>query len=73
MGEPADDRGILQSVTWSAGYRPPYPVCIRPITGLQERQAHIGRELAVVAVAKPCGCSVDDYAGALQTGAPAAG
>jgi hypothetical protein len=68
----ADDRGILQSVTWSTNYRPNCPACTRPTSGLRERNPRVGRELVVVAVAQPCGCSVDDYAAALQTGAPAA-
>ncbi len=67
----ADDRGILQSVTWPTGYRPPCPVCTRPTNGLREKNARVGREIVVVAVAQPCGCGVDDHAAALQTGAPA--
>lgn len=67
----ADDQGILQSVVWPAGYRPPCPVCTAPTSGLRERDARVGRELVVLAVAEPCGCGVDDYAAVLQTGAPA--
>ncbi|MDT0264061.1 hypothetical protein RM423_22060 [Jatrophihabitans sp. DSM 44399] len=66
-----DDQGILQSVTWPTGYRPPCPVCTRPTSGLRERTSRVGRELVVVAVAQPCGCGVEDHAAALQTGAPA--
>ncbi len=47
----ADDRGILQSVTWPTGYRPQCPVCTRPTSGLRERNARVGRELVVVAAA----------------------
>ena len=68
---PADDGGILQSVTWPVGYRPSCPVCAQPTIGLRERNARIGRELVVVVDAQPCGCGVDDYAAALQTGVPA--
>jgi len=69
----ADDRGILQSVRWPTGYRPPCPVCTRPTSGLREKNARVGREIVVVALAQPCGCGVDDHAAALQTGAPTTG
>jgi DNA invertase Pin-like site-specific DNA recombinase len=63
--------GILQSVTWPHGYHPPCPVCAKPTSGLRERNARVGREPVVIALAQPCGCGVDEHAAALQLAAPA--
>ena len=69
VGAWAVDRGILESVVWPAGYRPPCPVCRQPIDGLWEKNARVGRERVVVAVAQPCGCDVNEHAAALQVAA----
>ncbi len=66
---PADE--VLEAVDWPGGYRPPYPVCRRPPSGLRERWVRRAgvREPVVAAQAVPCGCAVDGHAAALQQAA----
>ena len=46
-------------------------MCAQPSMGVRERNARIGRDVLVVAVAQPCGCGVDEHAAALHAGASA--
>ena len=68
VGTWTDDRGILESVMWPVGYRPPCPVCGQLTSGLREKNARVGRERVVIAVAQPCGCDVNEHAAVLQAG-----
>ena len=64
---------LLEAVDWPQTYRPACPVCAEPVAGLRERYVRRPgvREPVVVALAQPCGCPVDEHAGALQVAAPA--
>ncbi len=59
---------LLEAVDWPDGYRPPYPACTLPTSGLRDqwvRRAGV-REPVVALRAWPCGCAVDEHAAALQ-------
>jgi len=60
----------LEALTWPTGHSPACPSCTHPTTGMEEQYARIPgqRELAIVAVAQPCGCLVDEHASTLQAG-----
>jgi DNA invertase Pin-like site-specific DNA recombinase len=60
----------LEALTWPAGYSPACPTCTQPTTGIEEQYARVPgqREPVVLALARPCGCLVDDQALTLQAG-----
>jgi len=61
----------LEALDWPDSYSPACPTCTRPTTGLEEQYArvHGQRVPVVVALAQPCGCSIDEEALTLQAGA----
>ena len=57
----------LEAIDWPADHSPACPACARPTTGVEEQYAHVcgQREPVIVALARPCGCLVDEHAAAL--------
>ncbi|MCZ2819223.1 recombinase family protein [Modestobacter sp. VKM Ac-2977] len=57
----------LEALDWPAGHSPGCPSCTCPTTGVEEQYARVRgqREPVIVAIARPCGCLVDEHVTAL--------